>query len=81
MCNLSEGIFEDGIERGIVQHLAKQIRIKIGKGKTVSQIAEELEETEEQIEALIERMRPSLETEWSRFFSGVDFSVDLSPEM
>ena len=60
MCNLSEGIFEEGIEKGIEkgmdQHLAKQIRIKIGKGKTVSQIAEELEETEEQIEAMIERM-------------------------
>ena len=56
MCNLSEGIFEEGIEKGIDQQLAKQIRIKIGKGKTVSQIAEELEETEERIETLMEKM-------------------------
>lgn len=60
MCNLSEDIFERGIEQGVDQHLAKLIRIKVGKGKTIAQIAEELEETEERIEAMIERMENSL---------------------
>lgn len=60
MCNLSEDIFERGIEQGVDQYLAKLIRIKVGKGKTIAQIAEELEETEERIEAMIERMGNSL---------------------
>lgn len=71
MCNLSQNIIEEGIERGIEQgieqgmerHLIKLIQIKIGKGKPVSQIAEELEETVEQIEAMIEKMQHSPETE------------------
>jgi hypothetical protein len=64
MCNWSENILEDGIQQGIEQgieqgldlQLARKIQIKIGKGKSVEQIANELEETVEHIYALMGRL-------------------------
>ena len=68
MCNLSENIIEQGIEQGIErgiergieqgmdQKLTELIQIKLKKGKSVEQIAEDLEETVEHIEELIEKM-------------------------
>ena len=49
--------WEDGLQAGILQGeeklLCKMIRKKLEKGKTISQIAEELEEEEEKIQELI----------------------------
>ena len=56
MCNWSENILEDGIEQGLDLQLARKIQIKIGKGKSVEQIADELEETVEHIHALMDRL-------------------------
>ncbi|HIW43203.1 MAG TPA: hypothetical protein H9743_13935 [Candidatus Mediterraneibacter vanvlietii] len=52
---IKEGM-EQGIVRGEKQLLFSQIKRKQAKGKTVSQIADELEETEERIAELIEEM-------------------------
>ena len=52
---IKEGM-EQGIVRGEKQLLFSQIKRKLAKGKTVSQIADELEETEERITELIEEM-------------------------
>ena len=43
-----------GIEKGIEQKLKNQVEKKIAKGKTISQIADECEETEEKIKEIIE---------------------------
>lgn len=55
-----EAAWEDGKKEGIVrgekQLLFSQIKRKLAKGKTVSQIADELEETEERISELIDEM-------------------------
>lgn len=56
MCNWSEVMIEKGIEKGADQQLAKQIKIKRDKGKSVEQIAEELEETEARIQEVMEKM-------------------------
>ena len=45
-----------GLEEGREQILESLIRKKLAKGKTVSEIAGELEETEEHIQALISKM-------------------------
>ena len=45
-----------GLEEGREQILEVLIRKKLAKGKTVSEIAGELEETEEHIQALISKM-------------------------
>ena len=59
MCNWSEAIIEQGlkqgIEQGIERKLTELIEIKMRKGKSVEQIAEELEETVEHIEELIRK--------------------------
>lgn len=51
---LKQGI-EQGIEQGIDRKLTELIEIKMRKGKSVEQIAEELEETVEHIEELIRK--------------------------
>ena len=58
MCNLSQGIKEDalaegreaGIAEGREANLLEQISKKLAKGKSLSQIADECEETEERIQ-------------------------------
>ena len=48
-----EGGLQAGILQGEEKLLCKMIRKKLEKGKTISQIAEELEEEEEKIQELI----------------------------
>ena len=45
-----------GIEKGIEYNLMELIQIKLKKGKSIEQIAEELEETVEHMEELIGKM-------------------------
>lgn len=56
MCNLSDGIEERGIRKGIgrgrQQHLIEQICRKLQKGKSLLLIADELEEEESAIKAI-----------------------------
>ena len=60
MCNLGEGILEQGIEQGLIEgeekKLLDQITKKLAKGKSVAQIADECEETEERIQKLIKKL-------------------------
>lgn len=65
MCNYSEWIEEKGIEKGIERGIAEgdrlrlltQIQKKLIKGKSLEQIADELEETVEAILPLYEQVR------------------------
>ena len=52
-----EGGRRSGLEEGREQILEQQIQKKLAKGKTVSEIAAELEETEERIQDLIREMQ------------------------
>ena len=52
---LEEGV-EKGIARGEEQMLMTQIRKKLSRGKNASVIAEELEETEERVRKLIDKI-------------------------
>ncbi len=59
MCNLSDYIEEKALEKGRTEALAEQqkklaekVRIKLQKGKSVAQIADELEEELSVIEAI-----------------------------
>ena len=60
MCNLSEGIWEDAIEKGLAEGregiLLEQISKKLSKGKTIAQIADECEETEERVQELMKKL-------------------------
>ena len=68
MCNLGEGIWEDalqnGLEKGLAQgreagreeNLLELISKKLAKGKSLSQIADECEETEERIQELMKKL-------------------------
>ncbi|CDD35648.1 uncharacterized protein BN600_01882 [Roseburia sp. CAG:309] len=64
MCNLSQGIKEDalaegreaGIAEGREANLLEQISKKLAKGKSLSQIADECEETEERIRELMKKL-------------------------
>ena len=72
MCNLGEGIWEDALENGLEKGLAQgraqgraqgeeetlltQISKKLAKGKSVAQIADECEETEERIRELMKKL-------------------------
>ena len=68
MCNLGEGIWEDalqnGLEKGLAQgreagreeNLLELISKKLAKGKSLSQIADECEETEERIRELMKKL-------------------------
>ena len=72
MCNLSDLIEEKGIEKGIAQgieqgieqgdrlRLLSQIQKKLTKGKALEQIANELEETVENILPLYEQVQQEL---------------------
>ena len=51
-----EAAWEDGVEDGKEQHLQDQIRKKLAKGKSVAEIADALEETEETIREQISKM-------------------------
>lgn len=48
---------QDAYEEGANDKLISLIKIKLSKGKTVEQIAEELEETEETITNLLSQMK------------------------
>ena len=58
--DLKQNAYDDGLQAGIEvgenNKLISQIKIKLEKGKSVDQIAEELEETVETIEKLISSM-------------------------
>jgi len=54
-----EGI-EEGIEQGIEQQLLIQIQKKLAKGKSLAQMADELEETEESILPLYNRVKQEM---------------------
>ena len=60
MCNLGEGIWENALEEGVEQGEEKTlltlISKKLAKGKTVAQIADEWEETEERIQELMKKL-------------------------
>lgn len=60
MCNLSQGIKEDalaeGREAGREENLLELISKKLAKGKSLSQIADECEETEERIRELMKKL-------------------------
>ncbi len=72
MCNLGEGIWEDALENGLEKGLAQgraqgrvqgeektlltQISKKLAKGKSLSQIADECEETEDRIQELMKKL-------------------------
>ena len=63
MCNLGEGIekgMKQGIEQGRIQGEEKTlltlISKKLAKGKSVAQIADECEETEERIRELMKKL-------------------------
>ena len=46
-----------GLEAGENNKLVSQIKIKLAKGKSVEQIAEELEETQETIEKIVSQLK------------------------
>ena len=64
MCNLSDLIEERGIEKGIEQgdrlRLLTQVQKKLAKGKSLEQIADELEETVENILPLYTQVQQEL---------------------
>lgn len=51
-----EAAWEDGKKEGMEQLLLSKIKRKLAKGKTIPEIADELEETEERISELIDEM-------------------------
>ena len=53
MTRLGQMIWEDGIEKGKVETLIRQIKIKLEKGKNVAEIADDLEESTETIKELM----------------------------
>lgn len=57
MCNLSDLIEERGIAKGKDVLLLSQIQKKLAKGKSLEQIADELEETVETILPLYEQVQ------------------------
>ena len=52
-----EAAWEDGVAAGQEKMLRELIRKKTAKGKTVAEIADELEETEETIRDQMEKMK------------------------
>ena len=63
MCNLSDLIEERGIEKGDRLRLLSQIQKKLAKGKSLEQIADELEETVETILPLYEQVQAETSTQ------------------
>ena len=51
--DLKQNAYDDGVKDGEINKLFSQVKIKLEKGKTVEQIADELEETVESIDKLI----------------------------
>ena len=51
-----EQAWEEGREAGMEDKLLEQIRKKLKKGKTIPQIAEELEEEETAIREIVEKL-------------------------
>ena len=64
MCNLSQGLVEEGIAEGIAQGIAKEraeIIIKMyNKGFTVEEIAETIDKDVEEVKEIIEAKTLSL---------------------
>lgn len=54
--DLKQNAYDDGVKDGEINKLFLQVKIKLEKGKTVEQIADELEETVESIDKLISDM-------------------------
>ena len=54
--DLKQNAYDDGVKDGEINKLFLQVKIKLEKGKTVEQIADELEETVESIDKLISNM-------------------------
>ena len=57
MCQEREAAWEDGYLAGIEDGLKSQIEKKLAKGKTLTEIADELEETEERIRELTDKIK------------------------
>lgn len=55
--DLKQNAYDDGVKDGEINKLFSQVKIKLEKGKTVEQIADELEETVESIDKLILDMK------------------------
>ncbi len=60
MCNLSQGIREDGIEDGRAEAEEKVILNMHKEGYTLAQIAKVVEKSVEEVEAVIEKREPVL---------------------
>ena len=56
MCNLSDYVEELGIEKGIEKHLSQQVKKKLAKGRSVEEIADELEEDETTIRRILKNI-------------------------
>ena len=56
MCNLSDYVEELGIEKGIEKHLGQQVKKKLAKGRSVEEIADELEEDEATIRRILKNI-------------------------
>ena len=63
MCNYSDLIEERGIEKGDRLRLLTLIQKKLAKGKSLEQIADELEETVETILPLYEQVQAEISTQ------------------
>ena len=59
--DLKQNAYDDGVKDGEINKLFSQVKIKLEKGKSVEQIADELEETVETIEILISNMEKQCE--------------------
>ena len=57
MCNLSDYVEELGIEQGREQLLLQIIEKKLARGISISEIADALEETEETIRQLVNKLQ------------------------
>ena len=55
MCNFGEVLYEEAVEKGIDTKLIDQIKKKLNKGKDISTIADEIEESEERVIELMEK--------------------------
>ena len=60
---LTVELLEQGIEQGARLRLLSQIQKKLAKGKSLEQIADELEETVESILPLYEQVRAEVNTQ------------------
>ena len=56
MCNLSDYVEELGIEKGTEKHLSQQVKKKLAKGRSVEEIADELEEDEATIRRILKNI-------------------------